>query len=315
MRLLRRGTDSLRLPLRYEVSQGSSTGAVVLALALVAGAVAVASAPWVSSAPWRAAAALALVAVAAAVHGTSASGRRSTKAWLVLDECGMHELDRSGAAARATTVVGWREPFGATVFGTADRATFLIALTSPCATRLVSVRAAGHQDLACARTLLERASPLPETFRAREGAVLGASDAERLLRELARRAPAALDRVYLSDAYGEPVVLDGRELRVGGRRIDLSSPLESRAFVFQEGSMHAAVVCQATWVRQADVEVVLVSPLAAEGAWSHATVVEPPPRELRRAIDRLYMLPLRRAIDRAPRARREVSRDGLREEC
>jgi hypothetical protein len=33
-------------------------------------------------------------------------------------------------------------------------------------------------------------------------------------------------------------------------------------------------------------------------------VAEPPPRELRRAIDRVFMLPLRRALDRAPRISR-----------
>jgi hypothetical protein len=33
----------------------------------------------------------------------------------------------------------------------------------------------------------------------------------------------------------------------------------------------------------------------------------PPPRDLRVAVDRLFMLPLRRALDRAPR----VSRPGI----
>jgi hypothetical protein len=86
-------------------------------------------------------------------------------------------------------------------------------------------------------------------------------------------------------------------------------------------------------VRQADVEVVLVAPVPAEGGWlrgvdvpasrsgsslseatrdvvardlrlMQASAGEPPPRELRRAIDRLFMLPLRRALDRAPRISR-----------
>jgi hypothetical protein len=34
---------------------------------------------------------------------------------------------------------------------------------------------------------------------------------------------------------------------------------------------------------------------------------EPPPRELRHAIDRVFMLPLRRALDRAPRISRVPS--------
>jgi hypothetical protein len=74
-------------------------------------------------------------------------------------------------------------------------------------------------------------------------------------------------------------------------------------------------VCQATWVRQGEGEVVLVSPmggeipraLARDARLMQATVGEPPPRELRRAIDHLFMLPLRRALDRAPRASRAPS--------
>ena len=127
------------------------------------------------------------------------------------------------------------------------------------------------------------------------------------------------------------MVLDRAELRVGPQRFDLTAPLEWRAFLFQELGAHAASVCQATWVRQGDVEVVLVASVASEGAQvretdasvraagegavvrrslardvrlMQAAAGEPPPRELRRAIDRIFMLPLRRALDRAPRASR-----------
>jgi hypothetical protein len=121
--------------------------------------------------------------------------------------------------------------------------------------------------------------------------------------------------VFLSDASGEPVVLDRTELRVGTRRIDLSAPLEWRAFIFQELGAHAASVCQATWVRQGDGEVVLVAPMADGDASRDAPDArllqnssgDPPPRELRRAIDRLFMAPLRRALDRAPRISRVPS--------
>jgi hypothetical protein len=75
-------------------------------------------------------------------------------------------------------------------------------------------------------------------------------------------------------------------------------------------------------VRQGDGEVVLVAPVgeaalpgaagpsaaaAPDARLMHAVGGEPPPRELRRAIDRLFMLPLRRALDRAPRASRAPS--------
>jgi hypothetical protein len=128
-------------------------------------------------------------------------------------------------------------------------------------------------------------------------------------------------------------MLDRAELRVGSRRIDLSAPLEWRASVFQERGVHATSVSQATWVRQADVEIVLVASVPPEGGWlrgvdvvagwsapalsseardaivrdlrlMQGSVGEPPPRELRRAIDRVFMLPLRRALDRAPRVSR-----------
>ena len=115
---------------------------------------------------------------------------------------------------------------------------------------------------------------------------------------------------------------------------DLSAPLEWRASLFQERGAHAASICQATWVRQGDVEIVLVAPLAADGTWmgdanvavraagrgaaakrsvaqdlrlTQAVAGEPPPRDARHAIDRVFMLPLRRALDRAPRASRVAS--------
>ncbi|MDP8999957.1 MAG: hypothetical protein M3O46_07590 [Myxococcota bacterium] len=107
-----------------------------------------------------------------------------------------------------------------------------------------------------------------------------------------------------------------------------------RASIFHERGFLAASVCQATWIRQGGIEVVLVSPVPADGPWARdahvavraagegqhvrrailrdvrlmqAAIGEPPPRELRRAIDRLFMLPLRRALDRAPREMRASS--------
>ena len=68
----------------------------------------------------------------------------------------------------------------------------------------------------------------------------------------------------------------------------------------------ASSLSQAMWVRQADAEFVLVSPVT-EGAWiryAKASAGEPPPRELRRAVDRLFMVPLARALTRAGRASR-----------
>jgi hypothetical protein len=308
-------------------------GALALQAGLIAGAVCVAFAPWAIAAV-RAIAAVLLVALAGLVHQASSRKRHPPKAWLVVDDRGVH---RGDGGSPPTTLAEWREPLGATILASADRLRFLIALTTERATRFVTVRATGGEDVARAPTLFERATTTPDSdLRTDDDSALTSADAERLLDVLARRAPWSLDRLYLSDAGGEALVLDRTELRLGARSIDLESPLEWRAFLFQEVGAQAASVCQATWVRQGDVEVFLVAPMAADGTWlpdtgdaavrdrigmaervdavqrslardlrlMQASVSEPPPRELRRAVDRLFMLPLRRALDRAPRVSR-----------
>jgi hypothetical protein len=313
------------------VSPAPAWGVLALQAGLIAGAVCVAIAPWATPTA-RAIAAVLMVALAGFVHQVSSRRRRPPKAWLVVDDRGVHRRDERDGAAPPVTLAEWREPIGATILASADRMRFLIALTTERATRFVSVRGATGEDVARAPTLIERATTTPDSdLRTDDESSLTTADAERLLRTLAERAPLSLDRLYLSDAGGEPLVLDRTELRVGLRRIDLDAPLEWRAFLFQEVGAQAASVCQSTWVRQGDIEVFLVAPMAADGTWlpdtedaarfgllaaeggtvqrslardfrlMQASVSEPPPRELRRAIDRLFMLPLRRALDRAPR--------------
>jgi hypothetical protein len=290
----------MRAPLRLALGPRAASPIAKLAGALAAvvvgAAVVVAMMPWTA---WvRAAAAIALVALAGAVHHVLARRRRPPAGWLTVDEEG---VKRPGDRV----LVDWREPFGVTVLGGADRGRFVLALTSARATRFLSVRVLDVGDAAEAPSLLDRAVTVADSdLRTDDGAALCAADAERLLSTLARRSPGALDRVYLSDASGEPVVLDRSELRIGTRRIDLSSPLEWRAFAFQELGAHAASVCQAMWMRQGDGEVVLVAPMADGTAAMQAGVGDPPPRELRRAVDRLFMAPLRRALERAPRVTR-----------
>jgi hypothetical protein len=305
MRPLRTRHPTLRLPLGPRLASPAAKAAIPLAAAVVILAVLVAMGPW---APWvRSAAVVGLVAIAGAVHHALARGRRPPRGWLVLDDVGVR---RHGTEAH---LVEWREPFGATVLANASRTRLVLALTSARATRFLAVRVLDPGDAAEAPSLFERAATTADAdLRADEGAALCAADAERLLSALAARAPGALDRAYLSDATGEAVVLDRGELRVGARRIDLTAPLEWRAFVFQERGSHMTTLCQATWVRQGDGELVLVAPMAdteppprdvPDARLLQASVGDPPPRELRRAVDRLFMLPLRRALDRAPRAK------------
>jgi hypothetical protein len=327
MRLPLAARDSLQLPLGPRAEGGAASVRGVVAAVLVACAIAAAVAPWV---PWaRAAVALALVAVAANVHLAAGRTRRQD-GWLVVDGDGVRRVDDT----KADTLAEWNEPFGVTVFADTDRSKFLLAFTSPRATRYLSARVHGADDAALAAVVIERAVTADASeLRGGDASALSAASAGRLLAEVSRRAPAALDRLYLSDATGEAVMLDRAELRVGARRIDLSAPLEWRASVYQERGVHATSVSQATWVRQADVEVVLVASVPPEGGWlrgvdgvpgrpspllsegardnvmrdlrlMQGAVGEPPPRELRRAIDRVFMLPLRRALDRAPRISR-----------
>jgi hypothetical protein len=314
------------LPVGRSLPRGSrhvsAAAATILVLCAIAAALG-SSARWV-----RALEGVGFVALAGAVSHTLGRRRQPPHGWLLVDDAGLHRVDR---ATRAT-VVEWAEPFGVTVLASADRATLLLAVTSPRATRYIPATVRDAEDASAAVTILERATTAAASdLREGDDAALSAADAERLLAAIGRRAAAALDRVYLSDASGHAVVLDRTELRVGTRRIDLSAPLEWRASLFQERGVLTASICQATWVRQGEVEIILVSPLAADGTWmvdanvavraagqgpaakravahdlrlTQAVAGEPPPRDARHAIDRVFMLPLRRALDRAPRASR-----------
>jgi hypothetical protein len=322
----RESSRPLRLPLGPSGTRGSARAAAAIATALVLFAMAAAVGPW---AKWaRASVATTLVLLAGAAHHALGRKRQPPRGWVVVDDAGVHRVIRG----RSATLVDLGEPFGVTIFASADRAKLLLALTTSRATRYLPARVRDTHDAQAAPTVIERAATAGEgDLRGADDSSLSAADAERLITEVARRAPSALDRVYLSDATGEPVVLDRQELRVGSRRIDLSAPLEWRASLFQELGARAASVCQATWVRQADVELVLVAPMEDGGGprvagvppepafalsakaqravardvrLMQAPVGEPPPRELRRAIDRVFMLPLRRALDRAPRVAR-----------
>jgi hypothetical protein len=305
--------------------------AALVAALLVACALAVAVGRWPA---WvRAVSAIGLVTLAARMHRILGRKRRPPHGWLVVDAEGVRRV----GLVRESRLLHWHEPFGATVLASTDRATFLVALTTPRAARYVAVRVTDAEDAASAPTVIARATTAADSdLRPGDEASLTAADAEKLLSEIARRAPAALDRAYLSDAGGEPVSLEKTELRVGARRFDLALPLEWRASIFRERGVPTAPAYQATWVRQGDVEVVLVAPIPADGGWlrdahvalraagegravqravardirlMQGAVEEPPPRELRRAIDRVFMLPLRRALDRAaPRQRHSKAR-------
>jgi hypothetical protein len=308
-----RAHPMLRLPLGPRVPSLAARAAGLAAAVVIAVAIVVAMMPWGVYA--RAGVSTLLVATAALVHRVLARRRRPPVGWLLVDGEG---LKRDGSDA---PVLVWRDPLGVTVLGSADRSRFSLVLTTPRATRLLGVRVLDPGDAAEAPWLFDRAATSPEIdARPDDRPALCAADAEKVLRVFAARAPGSLDRAFLSDTTGEAVVLDRSELRVGARRVDLSAPVEWRAFVFHEPGAYAVTLWQATWVRQGDGEVVFVAPMASDAGFpSGAPEVSlggrhvvgaldaPPPRELRRAIDGLFMVPLRRALERAPRASRGLS--------
>lgn len=144
--------------------------------------------------------------------------------------------------------------------------------------------------------------------------------------------PACVERIVASDARGAPFKLDGRELMIGDRRFDLDAPLEWRPFVFEEAFGQAIAVYQGTAIRQGGSEAVLVSlslqpsmlPLheGEDGMVDRAMIRDlrlmqavaeaPPPREKRVAIDRLFVLPMRSALDRGRAASGSSSRARVR---
>jgi hypothetical protein len=152
-----------------------------------------------------------------------------------------------------------------------------------------------------------------------EPLVLDGDDFAALVEVLAERNPSCLEGFVLSDARGTPITLEAGRLQIGERAFDLDAPLEWRSLVFREALGNAHAYYQGTWVRQNGNELVLVSLLPAQlslvaddigeldrGALRdrrlmQATTEAPPPSDQRVAIERLFMLPLRAALDRAPR--------------
>jgi len=311
----RKTSGPLRLPLGPRAPAPVAGRAWLATVPTVVLAVVVAVGP--GNQLMRALGAAALLVAGATVRWLIARRMDEPRAWLVADDRGLRRVE----AGKETPLADWVDGFGVTVLARADRTALALALTSAAATRFVPVRVTGAADRAVAPTLLDRAATVAESdLRVDPAVSLTAADAERLLQLIATCMPGALDRVLLVDATGEPVVLERAELRIGPRRIDLSSPLEWRAFAYQELGASAAWLCQATWVRQGEAEVFLVAPMPADAgsmrAGPDASLLptgrgEPPPRELRRAVDHIFMLPLRRALARAPRISRVPPSPGL----
>jgi hypothetical protein len=223
-------------------------------------------------------------------------------------------------------IVKWDAPFGVTLLASYGRPTALLAFTTPTQTRYVPARIDGREamdDDVLARIAVLADLDLVDGV-AHDAALSPASTVE-LVRYVALRSKDAPGRAYLSDGRGAPIALDRATLSVGDRTFDLTSGLEWRPLMFHESTGQAAALYQATWIRQGTVEVVLVAPMPASivprdaerdahGKLSRALTrdlrllqapAEPPPaREARVAIDRPFMMAVRRVLDDAPLALR-----------
>ncbi len=288
---------------------------------------------------------LVLVGAALATHGALPPAFRALIATLALLPLGVAarparkpqhasgtvvEADEKGlarvGAEGSTPLVRWDEPFGVTLLASFGRPVALLAFTSRTQTRYVPVRIDERtetDDELFARIAVLADLDLVDGV-AHDAALSGASGAA-VVRHVASREPAALERAFLSDGRGTPIALDRATLTVGEKTFDLTSPLEWRALMFHESAGQGAALYQATRITQGGKEVVLVAPMPAsivprEGNAARdasgrlgraltrhlkllqAPAETPPSRELRVAIDRPFMLAVRRMLDEAPLA-------------
>lgn len=255
------------------------------------------------------------------------------------DRTPLARADRAWTEKREKRVVEERrllgdvgERFGVTLLSNRKRDRLAAAITSPAGCFLVSSRLSPAERKAHAG-LLGRATVISSDEVALdaigpdgEPIELASADFRTVIETLESRDPSCTDRVLLSDPSGAPLLLDGEDLEVRGRHFDLTRPLEWRSILFQEQFGQALTLYQGTWIRQGVEEVVLVSllpasvldpsPLDFEAAGfpeldlaamrdqrlMQASAGEPPPLEQRVAVDGLFMLPLRVALDQAPRS-------------
>lgn len=267
----------------------------------------------------------AMIVSAALAIGLAVAHRVRTRpsGWVVADARGV----RRKTSKRIEELARFDGPFGVMLLASQARRRALLAITTPTATRFVGVRLDGP----AAAALLEDASIVADgdalAAHASDEDSMSAERALAILRFVRERAPMARQRLYLSGTRGESIVLDGAQLRVESpatenRYFDLESPVEWRGFLFHEALGPAASIYQATWVRQGSSELVFVAPMPTElllgarraqpPARRSAPDVqvlspsedEPPPGHLRTGIERVFMLPVREALARAPRPSR-----------
>lgn len=238
-------------------------------------------------------------------------------------------LDPAGVSiVRDCTVrmlVSFASGFGISIFTSARRDRIAIGITTPqqalCIGGFIGASPKRFQTvLPKAVTLptddLRLACMLPDG----EPLEVDAASLRKLISELQRIDPRAFERCYLTDARGTAIALDGTCVRAGLRTFDLSAPFEWSVSRFRDHAGVADTCFEATWLRQAHDEVAFVSLvrgdertslhdvlaasssrgdpyLARDARLANAQLGPPPPSASCLAVDRLFMLPIRRVLD------------------
>jgi hypothetical protein len=315
-------TKTITLSLKADVEAAGSRAWVVIAALALASAGAVIFLPLSVTVRSIAVVGLLALGLAPALSRRARGGRKAaSKASILLDGKGIWRKTDDGDVA---CIARWDEPFGVTVLASPSKARALFAFSSAERTRLVAVRVEGAPAADAARRCLDRAVPATDAdlddALGGIGRGLSGKSAAVLFAELEKRAAPSIGRIYLSDASGAKVTLEGDKLRARDKLLDLADPLEWRSFMFHEGghglspvtptsesapAASGVTVYHAMWARQGPTELVFVCPIPADASsWGIRSADPPPLRELRVAVDRLFMIPLRKALEGAPRISR-----------
>lgn len=234
------------------------------------------------------------------------------------------------------TALPIKDRFGLTLLSNRRRDRLVAAITSDEGSFLFATNVTADRsvlsELLAKSTILGEDDILDATGPDGAPIHLEEQDFQELVNALRARDAGCMDRIVLSDQHGAALVLDASDLYIKDTHFDLRRPLEWRPILFQEAFGASITRFQGTWLRQNNAEMVLVSVLPffestlfdiekvgvpeldAMALRDHrllqAAPTDPPPIEQRIAMDRMFVIPFRAVLDRAPRATTQPARAG-----